>query len=109
MNCLAYLAIDAVVDDRIGLSAIVTRKHLGELAGDARGQSVDLQQGIQMVSALGAARQHGVAVARPQRSHDRVLAAVAQPQGSQMVEAPATVHSRARPHAQRVFLRLIQI
>lgn len=102
---VVYLAIGALVDDRIGLAAIVAREHLGELARDASSQSVNLQQGIQVVFAIGASGQHSLPMERPQRRDDRVLAAVTQPHVLQLPEPPATVPAVTY----RDFVRFFQV
>lgn len=102
---VVYLAIGALVDDRIGLATIVAREHLGELARDASSQSVNLQQGIQVVFAIGASGQHSLPMERPQRRDDRVLATVTQPHVLQLPKPPATVPAVTY----RDFVRFFQV
>ena len=86
----------AVVDDRVGLGAVVPAQHLLELAVQSGRERVDEQQLVQSLDAALAAVEDGLEGAVPARRQGvnrRVLAAVPQPQPS---HEPVSILPRTR-------------
>lgn len=98
----SYLTVVAAVYDGIRLSAIVAGKDLGELTGNARGQRVDFQQGVEQSVAGVASSEHVLRKGRV----DRVFAAVAHPESLQ--RAPPALGARAAA-AHLLFVRFCQV
>lgn len=101
MRCY-YLAVIAAVVDGIGLGAVVTREHFGELAGDASRQRVYFQERVQPLSTSIAAVEHHLGQGRVHR----VFAAVAHPKSLQRAP-PALGTLLAAAHL--LFVRFFQV
>lgn len=107
---MIYLAIVAMIDDRVGLSTVVASEHIGEAAGDASGDSVHLENVTEKREARGtrilADVNDGVELVFFEHGRDRVLAAVMQPQTLQQREPFLLVHFVVTHH---LFVRFFQV
>lgn len=74
---VCYLAILAMMCNRIDLTAVVAGEHLGEFAGDTGGERIDVEERVDESTAWVAATEH---VVLWECGVDRVLAAMTHPE-----------------------------